>query len=100
MKYQPNRRSPRPSDRRWTTPQRRPPGVRPGTPPGAAVPISQAHEPPVRLYIHPIRTTGPIQEGPALSQDPLAEIRETLERHSRLLDELLRRTGDDNSDTR
>ena len=100
MKYQPNRYGPRRPGCRWTRPQRRPPDVRPGMPQGAAVPASQAHEPPVRRYIHPIRTTGPIQEGPALSQDPLAEIRETLERHSRLLDELLRRTGDDNSDTR
>ena len=98
MKYQPNRRGPRPSDRRWTTPQRRPPGVRPGTPPGAAVPISQAHEPPVRRYIHPIRMAAPIQECP--EQDPLAEIRETLERHGRLIDELLRRAEGDNSDTR
>ena len=100
MKYQPNRRSPRPSDRRWTTPQRRPPGVRPGTPPGAAVPISQAHEPPVRRYIHPI---GPVQSASPAAQpapDPLAEVRETLDRHSRLLDELLRRQGSDNSDTK
>ena len=90
MKYQPNRRSPRPSDRRWTTPQRRPPGVRPGTPPGAAVPISQAHEPPVRRYIHPIRSN-PAPRRDSL-EEALAGMLETLSRQTDLLEELLRRT--------
>lgn len=101
MKHQPNRRGPQRPGRRWTAPQRRPASVRPGTPQGAAVPVSQAHEPPVRRYIHPIapaQSTGAVQDLPGL--DPLAEIRETLDRHSRLLDELLRRQGGDNSDTR
>ncbi len=100
MKYQPNRYGPRRPGCRWTRPQRRPPDVRPGMPQGAAVPASQAHEPPVRRYIHPIRTVSPAGTAPEQAADPLSEIRETLERHSRLLDELLRRQGSDNSDTR
>lgn len=100
MRHQPNRRGPQRPGRRWAVPQRRPDSVRPGTPQGAAVPVSQAHEPPVRRYIHPIRTAGPTQNLPEQAADPLAEIQETLERHSRLLDELLRRQGSDNSDTR
>lgn len=100
MYDQSNRRGPRRQNRRWTAPQRRPSAVRPGTPRGAAVPASQAHEPSVRRYIHPIRPAAPAQVPPERAPDPLAEIRETLERHGRLLDELLRRQESDNSDTR
>ena len=90
MKYQPNRYGPRRPGRRWTRPQRRPPDVRPGMPQGAAVPASQAHEPPVRRYIHPIRSN-PAPRRDSL-EEALAGMLETLSRQTDLLEELLRRT--------
>ena len=55
-------------------------------------------QPPVHRYVHPIRTARPAQRSSA--EEMLSYILETLSRQSEQLEELMRRTERDNSDTR
>lgn len=63
--------------------------------PGTAQPA--ALETPVRRYTHPIRTARPAQR--STTEELLSYVLETLSHHTELLEELLRRSDGDNSDT-
>lgn len=67
--------------------------------PQQSVPPAPPRETPVTRYIHPIQANPLYQEGPLLAADPLATILDTLARHTEMLEELLRRTGNNNPDT-
>lgn len=64
----------------------------------SAPPAVQTPETPVHRYVHPIRTARPAQRSSA--EEMLSYILETLSRQSEQLEELMRRTERDNSDTR
>ena len=55
-------------------------------------------ETPVHRYVHPIRTVRPAQR--SSTEELLSYVLEALSRQSEQLDELMRRTEGDNSDTR
>lgn len=57
-----------------------------------------AVEPAVRRYAHPIQTARPAR--PSQTEAALGQILEALSRQSELLEELLRRTGGNNPDTK
>lgn len=60
---------------------------------------TQAVNVPVHRYSHPIRSKSPASRASS-TEELLAGILESLSRQSELLEELLRRTGGDNSDTK
>lgn len=74
------------------------PARRSAPPAQPAPPAVQTPETPVHRYVHPIRTARPAQRSSA--EEMLSYIPETLSRQSEQLEELMRRTERDNSDTR
>lgn len=64
----------------------------------ASVPAAAAQKVPVHRYSHPIRTKAAVYANS--TDELLAGVLETLSHHSDLLEELLRRTGGDSSDTK
>lgn len=82
--------------------QNRPgPGRHAGFPqtPRYSPPPAPPQETPVTRYVHPIQANPLYQEGPPLSSDPLVIILDTLARHTEMLEELLRRTDNNSTDT-
>ena len=61
-------------------------------------PSSTFSQTPVHRYVHPIRTTRPAAR--SQTEELLAGILESLSRQSEQLDEVLRRLGRDNFDTK
>ena len=80
--------------RKQNTPVYRQTGT--GTSPQSG-PAPTALETPVRRYTHPIRTARPAQR--STTEELLSYVLETLSHHTELLEELLRRSDGDNSDT-
>ena len=60
-------------------------------------PLRTVPQPAVHHYVHPIRTFRPAAR--SQTEELLADILETLSRHSEQLEEVLRRLERDNSDT-
>lgn len=72
------------------------------TAPRQSVPVSRVSDLsgiPVHRYSHPIRCKPPASR-PSSTEELLAGILESLSRQSELLEELLRRTGAENSDAK
>lgn len=81
--------------RKQNTPAHRQTGA--GSSPQSGPTVPAALETPVRRYTHPIRTTHPAQR--STTEEMLSYVLETLSHQTELLEELLRRSGGDNSDT-